>query len=269
MPITETTDTFQDDYEAEWGEPDNASNSEAQQESIDKTSDTTVASGGEAHKQTPDSHTDNSDETPAKSGAKDIWSEAPAELRDEFNKVQNQYNSMLGRHRAERQRVADYERQLQETQTKVKNLEQETRQPTQFEQDHPDYAKEILAEAERIAELKITQQQELNSQTSQQKAEQDALNTILNAHPDAGELYNNDSFNQWMQNQPLHLVNRLDSTDPSDTIEVLTLFKDSQKQQQQADLNSLSAPQSSSSKPDTRATLTTQEEYEREWELDD
>lgn len=270
MQTNDNNTDFQSDYDAEWGELDSTSEPEERLEDdeVDETSDDAVASSKEAGEESQESPADGNSEAAANSSESDIWADAPEELRREYLKVQNQYNSMLGRYRKERERSTETEQQLSEYEQKLRELEEQSRQPTQFEQDHPDYAKDVQTEAERIARKILEEDRLKAAQQDAQKAEESAVETILNAHPDAGNIWNDEGFHNWLQQQSVEVETRLQSSDPQDTIEVLNEYKASLSQQREEQLNSLSSPRASASKPDTRAELSPLEEYEAEWEID-
>jgi hypothetical protein len=253
-------------YDNEWGQP--AASTDTPDGST-PTSDSGLAAAEGAFGDELDP-TPNTDIKPsATSDDDDVWAGVSDKAKAEFQKTQNEYKAQLGRTRAERERNTRLEQEHTTLKNQLSELETKNRKPSQFEQDHPDYAEEVKLEAKRIMQTELASR---DSEAAAKKAsmdEESAVNTILATHADAGEIWNAPEFQTWINEQPQRVNQQLNSSNPEDTITVLNDYKSSISAASKAELNLMSDPKRSSSKPDNRGGLTFSEQYSAEWETDD
>lgn len=263
---TQQPETSDDEYMNEWSQNDASTDTT---DDFDKTSEDGQASTEEAFSQDQKPTSETKAESAATDEEEDIWAGVSDKAKAEFQKTQNEYKAQLGRTRVERERNTTLAEEHDQLKNQLKELEDKNRKPTQFELDHPDYAEEVRQEAQRYLREELGSRDLKAASTKSQQDEESAVNTILEAHADAGDLWNSSEFQDWINEQPQRVANQLNSSNPQDSIEVLTSYKTSTSAAAKAQLNKMSDPKSSSSKPDMRGSLTSSEQYAAEWDTDD
>lgn len=254
----------QSDYEKEWALDSDLPQETpvAHTEEIQKTDTEGPAPEASAQDVTQESAETETTSPTAESGGDDIFAGATEAQLAAYRKAENDAKAMKGRHRLSQDKAIHLERQLSELQRQNAELTEQARKPTQFEIDHPEYAEDIRS---------LTG--DVHASTS--SAETDPAELILQAHPDAGEVYNSPEFSAWISEQPSDTVSIIQGSDPNAINNILSAYKthasEVSSSQRQARLNATSDTGGTQATPDLRraSELSVQEQYAREWENED
>lgn len=268
-PTPSTEQSQVTDYDAEW-ERDSDDDSEApiekeafKQVPVDEPEDIDDQDNSDKSREETSQDVDspqdspNDDSKPAsETDSEDIWQNASEEQLRAYKKAENEYKAMLGRHRLAQEKLSRLEKEANE-------LKEKARTPTQFEQDHPDYFKELQ---DTFGSPKAG-----NTSDTPDTA---AIEAVITAHPDAGEVVSSESFNEWLSGQPKVVQRAADSSNAEDVIDVLNDFKSYSdeidiQRAREARLAKAQAPSTTSSIP-TQTKLSSEmsdeELYELEWQ---
>jgi hypothetical protein len=192
------------------------------------------------------------------------WSEEQLAV---YKKTESDVKAMKGRHRLAQDRIKDLEAKLKAEAEERRKLAAQARPPTRFEQDHPEYAddlKQLFTGADKDEPIVDTG-----------NSEYEQADLILAAHPDAGTVYNDPAFQQWLSTQSPSVIKSVDSSFAGDVIPVLDLYAAHSRQatdkSRQDALRDVSDVGGSSGQHRIRNTsnMTAQELYELEWENDE
>lgn len=267
-------------YDSEWALPEDDSpatdrDAEFDQQSADGT---TIPNAASAAPKVETS--DNAPGSPAVGNAgADIWANATEEQRMAFRRAENEKVAAAQRAKLNEDRLAERGRELKALREEKAALEEAQRVPTEFEQQHEQYAKDIDVIVERKLAGRLPPVAPVEQKTEAQ-VEQEVFNVITQAHPDAGDLYNSTGCQALLAQDPVFkhagraylFSEALHSDDPNMAVAALSYYKstlgDSPKPK--TGLESLVAASSVSGKSDMRTAtqLTEKEKYDREWELD-
>lgn len=264
---TNATENEISDYDKEWGldEEVHTSSPDASSNHIDETQPTEVE--GTAP---PSPAQETNQETPQEESLKaaepeeeDIFASMNDKQLEAYRKTERERDAMIGRHRVANDRLSHLERQLEDERKLNAELAEKARKPSTFEQEHPEYHKELMEEFKPAAPEK-----EDTSQT--------AADVILSAVPKAGEIYNSDEFQAWLGAQEQSFINDIESPDPQKVINVLTKYEThaSLAAEQAAAKEKLAAiadAGGSSGIPDIRTSgqMSEKEQYDAVWDEDD
>jgi hypothetical protein len=213
---------------------------------------------------------DNQTSKTAESESEDIYAGLSDKQVEAIRQAERNEKANLGRFRIAKDKADRLERELQEERKRYQEFEAKSRQPTLFEQEHPDY----------YNDLKEDLKKELASQQVVPEVDtgEAAVESILSAHPDAGDLYNSDEFKAWIGNQPKYVRNTIESSDPEDVISVLDSYKShqtvseaSRPQGSQDALRQVAHTGGSPARPNLSKPhdMSASQQYDAEWELDD
>jgi len=259
---------FEADYLAEWG--DELPEATSSPTETNKPSPVDSASTNEAQSEEPTPSLDNQTSKAAEPESEDIYAGLSDKQAEAIRQAERNEKANLGRFRIAKDKADRLERELQEERKRSTELEAKARQPTLFEQDHPDY----------YNDLKEDLKKELASQAvvPEVNTGEAAVESILTAHPDAGDLYNSDEFKSWIGNQPKYVRNTIESSDPEDVISVLDSYKSHQSvseasrpQGSQDALRQVAHTGGSPARPNLSRPhdMSSSQQYDAEWELDD
>jgi hypothetical protein len=256
------------DYDAEWGLDE--SNSPVTPDIVN-TEDTTPTDVADTVSDAPalEEQEYNTSEVDTSKAAElesdNVWADASPDQLKALHKAESDEKAMRGRFRLSNDKNTVLEQQLNELKAHNAKLEEQTREPTQFEQDHPEYAEDLK---------KLYG----NQGGIPQPVSVDPADTILSTHSDAGEIYNSNEFQIWIGAQPKPVRQAIESNDAESIVEILNLYKQvgfaAQQTQQNADqekLRGLSGVAGSSAPLDIRSpsSLSSSQQYDAEWETDD
>jgi hypothetical protein len=260
-------DTFQSDYDAEWGlESDSPpkvapSDTEANQKSTDEeTAPNPVAQEG-----TQEAPKDEDPNKAAEPQKEDIFAGMTEAQIEAYRKSERDTKAMKGRHKLAQDRIADLEKKLSSEKKANGELIEKARQPSEFEQNHPEYYKELKAE------LGTKQDADDDPQVDPDGESYSEADSILSAHPDAGDVYNSPEFKTWISQQPLQFQQNINSSYAKDVIPILDAYSASLEANTQESLKDISSVGGSQSKPSLRnhGNMSDEEKYDLEWETDD
>ena len=253
------------DYDAEWGQEDASPNT-----SIDsqETSEAVTAPVDEAQVKQENVPQNTEGNPAAEQGAdEDVWAAATPELLEAKRKLENDLKASKGRASASQREQARLQVEFEATLAENNRLTEAAREPTRFEQEHPEYAEDIA----QLISQKLPQQAATNSD-----GDDVVVNQILQAHPDAGTFWGNSDFEGWLTTQPSYVQTAVVSSQAQEVIDVLSSYKvasnsASQENPNDTALENFASPQGNSSKPDLRTTgdLSPAERYNAEWDTDD
>jgi hypothetical protein len=256
------TDDFANDYEAEWAD--------GITEETQPTSEAGSAPELEAQDVEQITSQDEITSKAAEPESDDIYAGLSEKHIEAIRQAERNEKANLGRYRIAKDKADRLERELQEERNRSKELEVKARQPSQFEQDHPDYYEELKADLKN----EIGTQQVVPSVDTGEAA----VESILTAHPDAGDVYNSNDFKAWIGAQPKYVRNTIESSDPEDVISVLDSYKSTQisiatsrpSSSQQA-LEQVAHVGGSPARPNLSrpSDMSASQQYDAEWAIDD
>jgi hypothetical protein len=258
-------DNDSSDYDAEWGldtdSPDNDAVAHTDDSSTPEEAATVTAESASEDQEKPASPS--ADPKTAESDDDTTWANATPEQLKAFKKAESDEKAMKGRHRLSNDKNAMLEKELQQLRAENADYLKKQRVPSQFEQDHPEYAEDLnkLYGAKDGANA---------------PAEVDPAETIIEAHPDAGEIYNSNEFQIWIAAQSKPVRQAIESSDAESIVDILNQYKtvsppqDSVPSSNNAQLQDLSGTGGSSGRVDLRSvgSMSTEEQYDAEWATD-
>lgn len=258
----------QAEYDAEWGE-------EALEPVIATDDDQTFEEGSapsdEAQSDSPKAPIVKPVSKAAEPESEDIYAGLTEKQAEAIRQAERNEKANLGRFRIAKDKADRLERELTEERQLRKDFEDKARQPSQFEQDHPEYYKELRESIK--AELGTN-----SVVVPEVDKGQVAVDAILGAHPDAGDIYNSPDFQSWIGGQPRYVRNTIESSDPEDVISVLDSYKSSKPvtaprvtPSSQDKLAQVAHVGGSPARPDLSrpSDMTTSQQYDAEWAKDD
>ena len=254
----------QSDYDTEWGlDNDSPSNSDIVNSDETSSSDAPATVTDESALEGQANASPSSDESKAAELENNTtWADATPDQIKAFNKAEGDEKAMRGRYRLSNDKNSMLERELNELRVQNADYQAKLRVPTQFEQDHPEYAEDLN---------KLYG----NREGVPAPVAVDPAELIISAHPDAGEVYNSNEFQTWVGAQPKPVRQAIESSDAESINEILTLYKSTATSKPfvpnpKAGLQELSGTGGSSASIDLRTTssLTASEQYDREWAAD-
>lgn len=279
--MTISQDEHVSDYDAEWGSDEDTQDesftdtNEESQSSEEPTAGSNEASA-DAQEATPEETTDSSAESDAE---EDIWASATEAQRNAFRRVENEKTAASNRVKSIGDKLANNGRTIQQLQADKAALEEASRQPTEFEQEHEVYGKDINEMIERHISKRLPP---AAPEPTPEEIENNVFSIIETAHPDAGNMYNSSEMQQMLADdpvfkhdgKPLLFSEALHSDDPHMAVIALNHFKASNSQTDQTSgdpREDLLSAEGSSGKHDMRTNnqLSASEQYDREWEEDD
>ena len=206
-------------------------------------------------------------------GDDDIWEGATEAQRLAFNKAQNDFNSMSGRTRAEQQRRADLEKELELERQKLAQI---NRKKGTYETEHPELFDEVLEVLQSRNPVQPTAQGDTQGNP---KMDED-IRTVYKVHPDAQDLMTSQDWASFSEDLTVAQRQQFESDDPYEFIDLLNSFKTyvavkavTKGSRQYSDEDILDdavtrAPGSSSRGP-AKAAMSDEDAYDSEWAKDD
>lgn len=270
------------DYDTEWAKEDeNSSSSPSEVEVIqdappaivDEKAAKPETAKGEAE---PGTQQDVSPETLEESSAEsetsgDIWANAPAELKDAYEKAQNDFRAMKGRHKNAEHRAAALQKEFDKVNGQFAEV---TRKKGVYETEHP----ELFNEVKEMMESRLPQAE--SAETDQEPSED--LQVVFKVHPDASNILNSTEWETYKSAFTVEQQNKFDSPDPYEFIDLMNEFKQEQKiaqvkasytdesDRRKAVLEEASSAEGKASKPSSiKNNLSVSEAYEAEWARED
>lgn len=260
---TETNQTQENtdlsDYDAEWGLDDSLQQPAVNDSGEDsQTSTEATEPAEEALDAVSETTSESVQKKAAESDVDTTWADAtPAQL-EALKKAESDEKAMRGRFRLSNDKNSMLTKELEELRKQNADYQEKLRKPTQFEQDHPEYAEDIKALYG-------------NRASSPTPVAEDPADIIIAAHSDAGEVYNSNEFQIWMNEQPVSTRRAIESSDAESIVEILTHYKKSiPKVSTTEPLQAIAGVKSSSGRVDIRKTseLSAAEQYDAEWDND-
>lgn len=203
----------------------------------------------------------------------DIWAAATEAQRLAFLKAQNDFNSMSGRARAEQQRRADLEKELEKERAEKARL---TRQKGTYETEHPELFDEVL----NVLKSEQGFAQPTQPASPNQSVVDAGVKTVLQVHPDAQDLMQSDEWSGYVSSLDSNQRALLESDNPYEFIDLLNSFKTDRAVKaalkatstpvNEDDLlsDSITAKQGSASRAQVTGSMSDEEAYDAEWAND-
>ena len=208
----------------------------------------------------------------------DLWAGATAAQIEAFRRAENESTAAANRAKINADKLAERGRELKTLRDETSELREATRPRTEFEKEHETYASDINSMIDQRMAERLPVQPEL----SQEEHDQEVYETITNAHPDAGHLYNSDGMKELLTDDPVFKVkgkavlfsDALHSNDPNDVNAALDYYKTTHKAVDSTPPDPLANMQANTSRGvqrdmRTAGQLTGSEQYDAEWEIDD
>ena len=285
MPTEDNlNDTTFSDYDAEWGRADapgedqgvDAESQYRQSDDDDTASDSSAPADTDGEPgEDPKASSAESEDNGNPPG------DEPNDQQEAMRTAEIEINSLRGQNKALNDRLASRGRELKELRQELAELKEQTRQPTKFEQEFPEYAEDIR---------KITgggKEEELEPESDRADAEAETVEKILAAHPDAGTLYNTPDLHEYLKSDPVFTFNgqpmfvnaAIHSDNADEVIAGLAFYKEQTAKQapakddtppQKDPLADMDEPPRSGGAPSMpKPARSVQEQYEAAWDNDD
>lgn len=267
-------------YDKEWDEdeessskqPDESPDSNIKTED-DESSESDTASDNEVVNSEGNTAPENNDSSPAEEvSGDDIWANATEEQRQAFEKVQNDFKSVTGRHKSAEQRKAELEKEFKELKAKHHEL---TREKGEYEQNHPELFNEVL----EVVASRTQAETDAHTEDTDEDAhdEADDIRAVYKAHSDLEDVMSSPEWSTFTQELSDEQQTKYNSLDPLDFISLVTEFKVDRaaKASAQTETKATEVEESgtvnsgSGSKPDARVIMSDDDLYDAEWEKDD
>jgi len=276
-----SADSDIDDYDSEWAKEDTDSSSSPVTKVVEDTppaiveekADELDTAKGESE---PSAEESVSPADPEVSSAEsevsgDIWANAPSELKEAYEKTQNDFKAMKGRHKNAEHRAAALQKEFE----KVNNqLGEATRKKGVYEVEHP----ELFNEVKEMVESRLPSAQSAETGTEQSED----LQVVFKVHPDASDILNSGEWDSFKDKFTPDQQTKFDSPNPYEFIDLLNEYKQEQKvaevkssyedesARRKAVLEEASPTEGKSSKPNPQKTNMTEDEaYDAEWARED
>lgn len=260
MPNTQTENEMSD-YDKAWAEDESSPSTPNGEVTHAEVDDKTPAAETANAEGAPNADPNVTEEENAKKTAEsenvnrfDGWTE---EQKEVYLKTERDGKANLGRLRVEQNRRTTLERELQDALASNESLKKESAVPTQFEQDHPEYAEDLRAIVNANAPV--------DTGVS-------SMDLVLTAHPDAGNVFNSNEFQEWLSDKDDAYVHELMSEDHNAVIAGLNAYKASAAEAQNPtqQLQAMADIGGAKGQPDLRqhSQMTTQEQYDLAWAED-
>lgn len=258
-------DAFKSDYEAEWALDGDSPNSSTK--AVDHTDGAQKTTGQEtatvpvAQEGTQDSPKVGTPSKAAEPEKEDIFAGMNEAQIEAYRKSERDTKAMKGRHKLAQDRIADLQKKLDDERKAREELALKTRQPTEFEQNHPEYYEELKKEFG-------TNQDAGKPQKDLDAESYTEADLIIAAHPDAGDVYNSAEFKTWLGSQSLQFQQNIESSYAKDVIPILDAYAQSTAPSSLEDMADIGGKRG---KPNARdkSNLSDAELYALEWESDD
>ena len=208
----------------------------------------------------------------------DLWAGATAAQIEAFRRAENESTAAANRAKINADKLAERGRELKTLRDETSELREATRPRTEFETEHATYANDINS----MIEQRLSERLPVQTEQTQEEYDQEVYETITNAHPDAGHLYNSDGMKDLIATDPVFKVNgqavlfsdALHSTNPNDVNAALDFYKanyDAVDSTPSDPLENMQANTSRGVQRDMRTAgqLTGSEQYDAEWDIDD
>jgi len=199
----------------------------------------------------------------------DIWEGATDAQRLAFLKAQNDFNSMSGRAKAEQQRRADLEREIENQRTEQARV---NRKKGTYETEHPELFDEVNEYLRSSGQVSYKEEPKANTKGD------DDIRTVFKVHPDAQELMLQDDWQQYTKALSDTQQRQLESDDPYEFIDLINSFKTHRAVRaatrsanvQDDDLldESVTRSPGTSSRAPAKGAMSDDEAYEAEWAKD-
>lgn len=270
------------DYDAEWAKEDeNTASSTSDVEVIQDAPPAIVDEKADEPETAKDdsepvTQQDVSPETPENNSAEsetsgDIWANAPAELKDAYEKAQNDFKAMKGRHKNAEHRAAALQKEFDKVNNQFAEV---TRKKGVYETEHP----ELFNEVKELMESRLPQAE--SAEAAQEPSED--LQVVFKVHPDASDILNSTEWETYKSAFTVEQQNKFDSPDPYEFIDLMNEFKQEQKvarvkasyedegARRKAVLEEAASAEGKASKPSsTKSNLSVDEAYDAEWARED
>ena len=208
----------------------------------------------------------------------DLWAGATPAQIEAFRRAENESTAAANRAKINADKLAERGRELKTLRDETSELREATRPRTEFETEHATYANDINS----MIEQRLSERLPVQTEQTQEEYDQEVYETITNAHPDAGHLYNSDGMKDLIATDPVFKVNgqavlfsdALHSTNPNDVNAALDFYKanyDAVDSTPSDPLENMQANTSRGVQRDMRTAgqLTGSEQYDAEWDIDD
>lgn len=201
----------------------------------------------------------------------DPWSTAPPELRQAYQKAQNDIKSVAGRHAAAERKAAEMEKELKRLNAEKAEL---TRKKGTYEQEHPELFNEVLT----VVESRVKASAPAEPEAPATPEEDEGIKTVYRIHKDVGAVMSSPEWAEFVSALTPEQQALYSSNDPYEFSDLVTEFKVAKaaraakpKASQRDELLAAAAAPSgkAASKPAARSYLTPEEAYDAEWEKDD
>lgn len=271
-----------DDYDAEWAKEDEDNSSSPSDTQVITDAPPTIVDEKAAEPDTakgeaePKAQEEVSPETSEVSSAEsetsdDIWANAPPELKDAYEKAQNDFKAMKGRHKNAEHRAAALQKEFD----KVNNqLGEATRKKGVYETEHP----ELFNEVKELMESRLPQAE--SAEIAQEPSEE--LQVVFKVHPDASDILNSKEWETYKSNFTVEQQTKFDSPDPYEFIDLMNEYKQERKvaevkssyedeaARRKAVLEEASPAEGKSSKPNPeKSNMSVEDAYDAEWAKED
>lgn len=266
------------DYEREWElDTDASSSSSVGSQDNQQTEESDHLSEDSAPVVNADATPEEDQTNSAVSEEVDLWAGASDAQRDAFRRAENEKIAAENRAKLNADKLAERGRELKSLRDETSELREAARPRTEFEQEHSTYANDINT----MIEQRLAERLPVQEEQTEQERDQEVYETITQAHPDAGELYNSDSLKELLNEDPVFKMDgravlfseALHSSDPRHVNQALDFYKlNHTAPPPEADpLESMQANTSRGAQRDMRTAdqLSQSERYDAEWELDD
>ncbi len=271
-----------DDYDAEWAKEDEDNSSSPSDTQVITDAPPTIVDEKAAEPDTakgeaePEAQEEVSPETSEVSSAEsetsdDIWANAPPELKDAYEKAQNDFKAMKGRHKNAEHRAAALQKEFE----KVNNqLGEATRKKGVYETEHP----ELFNEVKDLMESRLPQAE--SAETAQEPNEE--LQVVFKVHPDASDILNSSEWETYKSNFTVEQQTKFDSPNPYEFIDLMNEYKQERKiaevkssyedesARRKAVLEESSPAEGKASKPNPeKSNMSVEDAYDAEWARED
>lgn len=271
-----------DDYDSEWAKEDEDNSSSPSVTEViedappsiveDKAAEPSTAQGAaETSTEESVSPADPEASSAESEASGDIWANASPELKEAYEKAQNDFKAMKGRHKNAEHRAAALQKEFD----KVNNhLGEVTRKKGVYETEHPELFNEVKEMVE--SRMPSAQSAEIGEEPSEE------LQVVFKVHPDASDILNSEKWESFKSSFSIEQQTKYDSPDPYEFIDLMSEYKQEQKvsevkssyedesARRKAVLEESSPTSGKASKPNPEKSNMTQEEaYDAEWDRED
>lgn len=266
------------DYDAEWDREDAPANQGAVTDEIQPTDDEDTATSETAPETTEEGTPIEAQGDPAEGASEGDDGTDSTEDTEALRQAETKIMSLEGQLKAANDRLSIRGRELKELRQELATLRKAARPTTEFEKEFPQYAEDIRKLAGVEDETEVEETDPVDAQAA-------TVDAILAAHPDAGALYNDPAFQEYLvanplfvyEGSPMFVNTAINSDNAAEVIAALTYYKSTLNTPEptpeppKESLEDMVPPPTSSGKPSipSSTVLTPREEYDAAWATDD